>query len=134
MRLTQEIDYAFRTVSYLMKYPEEVIGASVIAEEMHVPLRFLLKILRKLNQAKITKSRRGARGGYLLYDPERPVTYFEVVEAIQGPIVINRCLHDGATCVNNYGDKHCPVHYNLKEVQEKICKALQDEVFYPNPS
>jgi DNA-binding IscR family transcriptional regulator len=38
MRLTQEIDYAFRTVSYLMKYPEEVIGASVIAEEMHRPL------------------------------------------------------------------------------------------------
>lgn len=131
MRLTQEVDYAFRIVSYLMKHPSEVTGAAIISEEMHVPLRFLLKILRKLNQAEITTSRRGARGGYLLKDPDRPVTYFEVIEAIQGPITINRCLQDEATCVNNYGKKRCPVHYNLKSIQDIICNALKDEVFTP---
>lgn len=131
MKLTQEVDYAFRIVSYLMNHPSEVIVAAIISEEMHVPLRFLLKILRKLNMADITTSKRGARGGYLLKDPKRPVTYYEVIEAIQGPITINRCLYDDATCVNNYGDKHCPVHYKLHAIQDKICTALKEEVFLP---
>ncbi len=132
MKLTQEVDYAFRIISYLMEHPREVVGASIISEEKHVPLRFLLKILRKLNQAGITDSRRGAKGGYLLNNPERPITYFEVIEAIQGPITINRCLREDTSCVNNFGDKTCSIHCNLQNVQEKICTALKEEIFTPN--
>ena len=102
----------------------------VIAEEMHVPLRFLLKILRKLNQAKITKSRRGAKGGYLLYDPERPVTYFEVVEATRSDC--HQSLPPrGSDLCNTAESKHCPVHYNLEKVQEKSAKHCKTRFSTP---
>ncbi len=134
MRLTQEVDYAFRIIATLMETPTEVVGASVISEEMHVPLRFLLKILRKLNQAGLTKSKRGAKGGYMLNDPKRYITYYEVVEAIQGPVLINRCLYDEASCANNENGRHCFVHRRLAVVQDKICEALKDEMFIPRSS
>ncbi len=132
MRLTQEVDYAFRIIATLMKTPREVVGASSISEEMHVPLRFLLKILRKLNQAGLTKSRRGAKGGYQLLDPERVITYYDVVEAIQGPVQINRCLYDEEACLNNMNGHHCFVHARLAVVQDKICNALKEEKFVPH--
>lgn len=131
MRLTQEVDYAFRIILTLAKNPYELTAASSISEQMHVPLRFLLKILRKLNQAGLTESRRGAKGGYQLRDPNRAISYYEVVEAIQGPITINRCMQEEGICVNNTGNKHCLVHERLIVVQEKICDALKEEKFYP---
>lgn len=131
MRLTQEVDYAFRIVAYLMQRPHEIVGANVISEDMHIPLRFCLKILRKLNLAGLTNSRRGARGGYMLLDPDRTITYYEVVEAIQGPVTINRCLYDDAFCVHNSGNVHCAVHARLTVIQQRVREALMEEEFIP---
>lgn len=49
MKLTQEIDYAFRIIAYLAANEGQVVGAPTIAEAMGVPSRFTLRILRKLN-------------------------------------------------------------------------------------
>ena len=56
MKITQESDYALRIVQYLANQEESRVGASIIAKEQDVPLRFALKILRKLNAAGITKA------------------------------------------------------------------------------
>lgn len=131
MKLTHEIDYAFRVINCLIEEPNRIIGANEISEQMHIPLRFLLKILRKLNAAKITNSKRGVNGGYHLYDVTKPITYLEVVEAIQGPIVINRCMNDEFSCENNKNGRTCNVHAGLARVQKSVKEALEKEVFEP---
>lgn len=131
MKITQEIDYAFRVINYLMRDSERVTGANEISEQMHIPLRFLLKILRKLNAAGLTCSKRGVKGGYMLCDPRFPITYLEIVEAVQGPIVFNRCLTEGFCCENNSNGNFCEVHGGFNRVQKSIKEALEREKIVP---
>jgi Rrf2 family transcriptional regulator, iron-sulfur cluster assembly transcription factor len=67
MRITQEADYGFRVILYLSKlgYGEKS-SAKTISREQGIPLRFLLKLLRKLTCSGIIKSYRGVNGGYAL--------------------------------------------------------------------
>ena len=125
MRITQESDYGFRVILYLSKlgYGEK-IEAKAISKDENIPLRFLLKLLRKLTQADIIKSYRGVNGGYSLNQVPENITLKDVIESIDGPIHINRCLYDPDHC--NLKRSHiCGVHKALAAVQLKLTKDLE---------
>ena len=63
MHMTLEADYAVRIVACLVT-EDQRRDAAYIAEKTQVPLRFALKILRKLVQGRLAVSFKGARGGY----------------------------------------------------------------------
>jgi len=65
MHLTLEADYAVRIVDKLA-IKNKKMGAQSIAEQTNVPLRFALKILRKLVACGAVKSYKGAHGGYII--------------------------------------------------------------------
>ena len=74
MKITQESDYALRIVQYLANQEESRVGASIIAKDQDVPLRFALKILRKLRQKDLIKSFMGVKGGYVLNKKAKDLT------------------------------------------------------------
>lgn len=123
MNITQESDYAIRAVLILANNPR-VIDANSISEEGSIPIRFLLKLLRKLGQAGIVKSYRGINGGYTLNKEPKEINLLNVVEAIEGKITINRCLYDPETCNSNKnGD--CAIHRALFNIQSKLRNELE---------
>lgn len=122
MNITQESDYAIRVVLLLSK-SNSIIDAKTMAEVGSIPLRFLLKLCRKLSSAKIIKSHRGASGGYELNLPSKDITLRMVIEAIDGPIAINRCLFDPASCSAKKEGKCC-VHSALEKVQKTLIDEL----------
>ena len=129
MRITQETDYAFRIVSYLAKNEGKVIGAPQIAESEGVTKRFTLRILRKLNLAGITDAKRGSKGGYYLKKPKEEITLYDIIVAVDGPIVINRCLQEDKYCnknrVNEVGN--CKFHTTLAMMQSNIIKMFKNQ-------
>lgn len=58
-----------------------------IAEERHIPEKYLVHIMLQLKRAGLVRSVRGAQGGYLLSRPAAEITLFHVVEAIDGSIL-----------------------------------------------
>ncbi len=129
MKLSQASDYAFRAVLYLAR---EGVGnrveAQTISEQENVPKRFLLKTLRKLAQTDIIESYRGKYGGYALAKDPAEITLLDVVEAIDGPIEINRCLVEPKTC-NKDGVDTCRVHHALYDVKETVSAKLKEYTF-----
>lgn len=125
MKITQEVDYALRVVLYLSKlgYGEK-IEAKAISENENIPLRFLLKLLRKLTQVDIIKSFRGVNGGYALNKLPEEITLRQVVEAIDGPVYVSRCQIDPAGCNLSRANK-CEIHRALGKVQSKIIMELE---------
>ncbi|TEB16340.1 HTH-type transcriptional regulator CymR [Pelotomaculum sp. FP] len=124
MRLNQATDYAMRAVLYLSGLPYgQVVEAKLIAEEENIPIRFLLKILRLLAKDGIVDSHRGVNGGYALARHPSKITLLDVVEAIEGPIAINRCLYAPEECSKLFSE-HCPVHEALFELQKSITEHL----------
>ncbi|WP_411681034.1 RrF2 family transcriptional regulator [Clostridium thailandense] len=125
MRITQEVDYSLRVIFYLSKLGyDKKIEAKFISEHENIPLRFLLKLLRKLTHAKIIKSYRGVNGGYALNMLPKDITLKDVIEVIDGPIYMNRCLCDPSYCNLNRADK-CDVHFALAKVQNNLINDLK---------
>ncbi len=129
MRVTQESDYALRVITFL--YQNGIgrrVEARVIAEKENVPLRFLLKLLRKMAAKDIIRSYRGSGGGYAIERPPAGVSVREVIEAVEGPICVNKCLGDSTKC--NLGrSSWCGIHQALQLVQDKLVANLDDLTF-----
>ncbi|MDP4143691.1 MAG: Rrf2 family transcriptional regulator [Bacillota bacterium] len=125
MNIKQETDYAIRAVLILAKWGmENKLDAKTISEKGNVPLRFLLKLLGKLSQANIIKSYRGVNGGYELSREARDITLKDVVEAIEGPIAINRCIYDKEACnANKIG--YCAIHKAMCNIQNTLIRELE---------
>lgn len=129
MKITQEADYALRIILFLCKisYGKRV-EARVISESENITLRFSLKILRKLTNKGLVKSFRGVNGGYILNKDPKDITLREVVESIEGPIYINRCLDDREYC-NMKRTNTCEIHKALANIQKILREELEKVTF-----
>lgn len=127
MKITQEADYALRMMCLLTKQSAAgvpTVGAAALAEGVAVPTRFGLKILHKLSQAELVKTSRGASGGYSLNTDPATLTVRRVIEAIDGPIEINRCLSDTHVCLNNPNKDCCRLHHVFEELNHHLTERL----------
>jgi Rrf2 family protein len=100
MQITRQADYAVRAVLYLSKLgPEQRAATSQIALEQQIPPSFLAKIVSQLSVAGLLQTSRGARGGVSLARSPEQISLLEVVEAIDGPILLNECVSGNGACV-----------------------------------
>lgn len=106
MHITQESDYAVRIVYCLAKCGTRR-DARGISEEMCVTLRFSLKILGKLVSSGIVESYKGNRGGYELARPASEITLKDVIDAVEGPYRLSRCVGEGGAGECNRGASGC---------------------------
>lgn len=126
MRITQETDYAFRIIIYLAKLGKGVkADAKTISQSEGVSLRFTLKILRKLSQSKLLISFRGVNGGYALNVDANSLNMKEIIESIEGPIHLNKCLGPEKTC-NISRSASCKLHNIFCDIQNKLIKEFEN--------
>lgn len=122
MELTRKGDYAIRGVIYLARLKAgQVALISEIAESTGVPQTFLAKILQNFAKIGIVNSFRGTGGGFVLGRPASQITLREVVEAVEGPIMPNRCLMGEPACELA---RTCLVHPVWREVQSRVVEVL----------
>lgn len=124
MQITRQADYAVRAVYYLAQLGiEHRAATSQIAEEQHIPPSFLAKIVSQLSVAGLLKTSRGARGGVALARGPEEISLLEVVEAIDGPIILNDCVLNGASvCI--FGEK-CPIKPVWCDAQTELVNRLK---------
>lgn len=123
MRITLESDYALRIVSELASR-DEVVDAQSLSGATSVTLRFTLKILSKLVGGGIVASFKGSRGGYKLREEASNITLKRVIELIDGPIAIARCLEDHETCSMNSDKTACIYHHIFDKISFDLSKKL----------
>lgn len=124
MELTRKGEYAIRGIVYLAQQPPgQVSLVSEIAAAVDVPPSFLAKIFQSFSKLGLVNSFRGSGGGFVLARPASEITLREVVEAVEGPIVPNRCLLGPENCSR---DGVCIAHRVWKRVQTSVVGILQD--------
>jgi Rrf2 family protein len=127
MQITKQADYALRAVMYLAKL-EEGGKASTrdIAESQQIPPSFLAKIISQLSIAGLIQTSRGAHGGVSLARPGEEVSIMEVVEAIDGPMLLNECTSAPHLCP--FGTD-CPLHKIWCETRKELHDRLSTATF-----
>jgi Rrf2 family protein len=127
MQITRQADYAVRAVLYLANLSNGGRApTSQIARDQHIPPSFLAKIVSQLSVAGVVQTSRGARGGVSLARPSADITLLEVIEAIDGPIMLNECVTDPSVCP--FGSD-CPVNAIWCEAQANLVSRLKTTDF-----
>ncbi len=120
MKITRKVEYGFRALLYLSSQPvNRPVVLREISKKTKIPKQFLAKILLHLMKEGLVRSHRGSQGGFLLAKPAREINFLDVLEAINGPLAINRCLSDDYKC-------ECESSCGIKQVWSKAQQNLTD--------
>lgn len=122
--IRRDTDYAFRIAARLAQSDgEQALSAKTLSKETQVSYALTCKILQKLGHAGIVESVMGPKGGWKLAKKPEKVEFGHVIEAVQGPVSVNRCLLGGYQCPLQ---KECPAHPKMAVLQGKIEEFLKD--------
>jgi len=125
MELTRKGEYAIRGIIYLAsRPPEEVCLLSDIAAAVEVPPTFLAKIFQQFSKLGLVKSYRGTGGGFVLGRTPDKITLLEVVEAVEGTIIPNRCVVNEGDCPRD--PVCCPIRPIWVDVQQQVREILNN--------
>jgi Rrf2 family protein len=99
MKLSLAAELALRGSLVLAeRYGQGLVTLEAVCAERKLPRQYLTKIFAALARADLVTAIRGKRGGYRLNRPPGQVTVLEIVEAVEGPIVLNFCQHKPSLC------------------------------------
>lgn len=127
MQITRQADYAVRAMVFLAQLGAERRAAtSQIAQEKQIPPSFLAKIVSQLSVAGLLQTSRGAHGGVSLARSPEEITLLDVVEAIDGPILLNECVGENSVCV--FGDS-CSIKPIWCDAQKELVDRLRNSNF-----
>jgi Rrf2 family protein len=122
MQITRSGEYGLRGLLFLAQHPsEKMVLVSEISKNQNIPETFLAKIFQRLSKAGLLRSSRGLRGGFSLGKPAGRITMREVIEAIEGPIALNRCLVREGECEE---EEDCPIHRVWEQAQQCVVEIL----------
>ena len=120
--IRRNTDYAARLMVHLAKhYGNGPISTRAAAAQEQVPYQLACKLMQKLNNAKLVTSCMGPKGGFVLGAEPSNISLLEVVEAIQGPISINRCVLSEDACSR---ETNCTVREKLVDIQKNMTEQL----------
>ncbi|HEU5300252.1 MAG TPA: Rrf2 family transcriptional regulator [bacterium] len=122
MEITRQADYAVRIVLDLAGHDGNgVVRSDDVARRQLVPRAYFTKVVQALVRGGLVRTLRGARGGIqLARDPGR-ITLRQVVEAVEGPIRLNRCLLVPGECAL---ERACPAHPVWERIQEALVREM----------
>lgn len=127
MEISRRTDYGVRVILDLANLQDgERASTQEIAERQSIPAPFLAKIVSQLSTSGLLETYRGAGGGVVLARPPSEINLLDVIEALDGPIRLNRCVIEPDNCPRE--DK-CPVHAIWMEAQRDLTRVLTSVTF-----
>lgn len=92
MQYSVGVEYAIHSLFYLVNLPEQkTVGIREIAGLHGITETYLSKIFAKLKKAGIVLSVGGVKGGYRLAKKAEEISFWDIIEAIEGPSHLFRC-------------------------------------------
>jgi len=126
-RVNRQTDYAIRVILMLAQQPEGTrLSSSEIGKEMLIPSAFLPRIVAQLAQANLVVTFPGRDGGLQLPRPAAQITLKDVVELMEGPMLLSECMTGDEACPFE-GD--CRVRCRWIKLQHKILQELSSTTF-----
>jgi FeS assembly SUF system regulator len=123
VRLSHLADYAVVLMTAAARRPVgERLSATELSADTGVPLPTAQKLMGQLAACGLLSSARGASGGFALAKAASEISLADIVEAVEGPIVLTMCSDS-----NNHEcilDAHCRVKPHIGIVGNAVRGAL----------
>jgi Rrf2 family protein len=123
MKLSPAAEFAIRGATVLAEnYGNGPVTLDTICTQRDLPKQYLVKIFAQVARAGLITPVRGKNGGYLLAKDPESVSLLDIIEAVEGPMVLNQCQGDDPQC----GEDNCPMRPVWDELQESVTRKLRN--------
>lgn len=103
---------------------QEYLALSEIANRHEISEKYLSQLIMPLKQAQLVISKEGKNGGYKLSKASQDITLLHIIEALDGPVQIVRCMDAVKDCP---ADHQCKVQPVWKQLNKDIIHLLQNK-------
>jgi Rrf2 family nitric oxide-sensitive transcriptional repressor len=118
VKLSRKTEYALISLKHLLQQKDQgLTSAKEISNLYKAPFDVVSRVLQILNQAGIVKSIQGVQGGYHLVTDLSQFSFHQLIELIEGPLALVKCIHDNESCEMA---KSCNIISPLALLNDKI--------------
>lgn len=121
LRLNKLTDYGTVITAHMARQPERVLAAAELAAASGVGVATASKILKLLAGARLVRSLRGAKGGYMLARPAAEISLAQIVDALEGPSGVTECSAQAGLCAQEQG---CAIRDQWQAIDRVIRRTL----------
>lgn len=122
--ITKKAEYAIIILAELSSNPPgTTITSREIAGRRSIPANLVIQLLSLLREAGWTSGMRGPSGGIKLIGDPAAINLRQVIETIDGPIGITRCLFSDSPC-NEQAE--CLLRGIWSKAQQKMLAVLEE--------
>lgn len=121
MKLSIAAEYAVRGILVLTEeHGRGPVTLTAVCKRRKLPKQYLTKLFSHLTKAGLVHPVRGKGGGYSLARSPDQINLLQVIEAVEGPVILNLCQHTPSRCLKELC-KIRPLWTDLqKTVREKL--------------
>src|SRR5713226_8726844 len=122
-RVNKLTDYGIVLMAHVARCQEHSVhSASGLAEETHLPLPTVSKLLRQLSDHGLLVSHRGVKGGYTLPRDASQISIADIILALEGPIGFTECGTEPGSCDM---EPSCAIKVNSRLIGDVLREALE---------
>lgn len=122
LRISRRTDYAIRVMIALAAQPEGTyVPAPHIGQQMLIPQPFLVKVVGDLKRCGLIVTAAGRTGGLSLARSAAQISLCDIVEGVEGPIILNTCLVRPGECPR---DMICSAHPVWARIQALLRQEM----------
>lgn len=121
MNFSATTEYALRIMSYMVMDEQKIYTTNDLYENLHIPFRYLRKLMINLSKEDILDSIRGKNGGYKIAKAPQEISLLKVIESTGENPITNICFFGYKEC--NI-EKPCIMHDKWAKIRENIAYVL----------
>ncbi|WP_413585995.1 RrF2 family transcriptional regulator [Bdellovibrio sp. HCB274] len=99
-KINRKLEYALMALKYMsQKIPGELTSAKEVSDAFNTPFDATARVMQQMAQkGGFLRAEYGANGGYQITKDLAKVSIHDLVEVIEGPTALVKCLHKEAPC------------------------------------
>jgi Rrf2 family protein len=99
-KINRKLEYALMALKYMsQKIPGELTSAKEVSDAFHTPFDATARVMQQMAQkGGFLRAEYGVNGGYQITKDLAKVSIHDLVEVIEGPTALVKCLHKEVPC------------------------------------
>ncbi|WP_077306546.1 Rrf2 family transcriptional regulator [Terribacillus halophilus] len=124
MKYSKATNYALHSIAFLgLLPPGKSVGVKPLAELQKVSPTYLSKVLTTLVKAGLISSATGVKGGYKLMKHVRDISFWDVIQAVEGQNPLFQCGLESHAHEND----NCFIQRVMNDAERKMEEHLQSQ-------